>query len=202
MCEGRCRVVSRCCVALTSFVELLVEHKANVRLQTKTGVSPLHAAGGRFACLEVGPSLLLLLWLTAQQILIRAGAEVDVSNSSCRTPLAEAINCDQLDCAELLVDAGAKISSVHKDIKIPAWMNDIIAKRQNVRRSLLTFIGVLRRRFVVLDAPTASGNHVPRDMVDKLSLLVWETRFDSRWVLDVHQATEDGSMYADKTGTK
>ena len=82
-------------------------------------------------------------------MLIQAGAELDALTNDGTTPLAVAIRNNKPDVAELLLDKGAKMSNVHKRVKIPDWMNSIVTKRQNVRRSLITFIGVLRKRFAV-----------------------------------------------------
>lgn len=113
---------------------------------------------------------------------MRAGAEVDALDEHRETPLCGAIKQKALECAEFLLDAGAKISNI-RDREFPSeWMDSIITKRQNVKRSLIAFIGVLRRRLVVLNAATAPGNYIPRDMVEKISFDVWETRLDARWI--------------------
>ena len=116
--------------------------------------------------------------------MIRAQAQLDVLDCKGITPLADAIRHNNRDCAELLLDAGAKLANVNKDIDIPDWLNDIITKRQNVKRALLIFIGVLRRRFTVPTAATVhTGNRIPRDMVNVLAAHLWETRFNHKWIL-------------------
>lgn len=121
-----------------------------------------------------------------QQELIRAGAEIDLPNINGYTPLACAIYESYYNCAEYLVDGGAKMSNVRKDIKIPNWMNDIINKRKNVKRSLLIFNGVLRKRFVVRGEGTQHlGGRIPRDIVNVLSGLLWGTRFNPLWISTV-----------------
>ena len=112
-------------------------------------------------------------------MLIRASAEVDGLDEEGHTPLSFAIATNKPDCAELLLDAGSKMANVGEGISIPDWTNDIITKRRNVKHSLVTFMGVLKRRLVV---PNAYGNRVPRDMVTLLSNHVWATRFNHRWI--------------------
>ena len=113
-------------------------------------------------------------------MLIRAGAELDARNNRGYTPLARAIDFNQHDVAELLFDKGAKMSNVN--VPIPDWMNAIITKRQNVRRSLTTFIGVLRKRFAISGEGTEyTRGRLPRDVVGVISRWAWCTRFDARW---------------------
>ena len=113
-------------------------------------------------------------------MLVRAGAIIDQRNKDGSTPLAVAIHRNKVDCAEYLLDAGAKTSDVHNDI--PAWMTDIIRKRQKVKQTALTLIGVLRKRFSIKwTASEHIAQRVPRDIVNLLSKCVWNTRFDARW---------------------
>src|SRR3990167_8586215 len=103
-------------------------------------------------------------------MLVQAGAELDERGKIGYTPLARAIECNKPDVAELLLDKGAKISNVHEDVEIPYWMNAIITKRRNVRRGLLAFIGVLRKRFAVSGGGTEySRGRLPRDVVGVIS---------------------------------
>lgn len=119
-------------------------------------------------------------------MLIRAGANIEERNKGGYTPLAEAIHEDHPDFAEMLLDFGAKISNVHEKIRAPNWMNGIVKKRQNVKRGILTFIGVLRKRISISCATTRHiGNRLPRDVVNLLSKCVWKMRFDPRWLWTV-----------------
>ena len=73
---------------------------------------------------------------------------------------------------------GAKMTSG----KIPDWMKAIVAKRQNMKRGLLAFIGVLRKRLAVSRGGTEyTGGRLPRDVVGVISKWAWSTRFDKRW---------------------
>src|SRR3990167_9136929 len=109
-------------------------------------------------------------------MLIQAGSELDARNQSRYTPLARAIIRNKHDVAELLLDKGAKMSNLKKGFQIPDWMNAIVTKRQNVRRSLLTFIGVLRKRFTVSGGGTEyTRGRLPRDVVGVISRWAWRS---------------------------
>src|SRR3990167_9520100 len=103
-------------------------------------------------------------------MLIQAGAELDERDKYGYTPLACAIEYNKRDAAEFLLDKGAKMSNVRKGVQILDWMNAIIIKRQNVRRSLTTFTGVLRKRFAVSGGGTEyTRGRLPRDVVGGIS---------------------------------
>ena len=115
-------------------------------------------------------------------MLIRAGAELDTRNANGTTPLALAVLNNWHDIAELLLDKSAKMSNVTEGVYIPDWMNTIITKRQNVRRSLTTFSGVLRKRFTISGGGTEyTRGRLPRDVVGVISRWAWTTRFDKSW---------------------
>jgi hypothetical protein len=80
---------------------------------------------------------------------------------------------------ERLLDAGAKISNVHKGVEVPDWVEAIVAKRRNVVASLRVFIGVMRKRYNVEGQHI--GNRLPRDLVVLISKHLWSTRLDERW---------------------
>ena len=122
-------------------------------------------------------------------MLIQAGAELDVRNKYGNTPLASAINNNKRDVAEFLLDKGAKVNTVRR--VLPDWMKAIIQKRHNVKRSLLTFIGVLRKRFAVSGGGTEHiRGRLPRDVVRLLGRWVRTTRFDGRWLLAVPETVK------------
>jgi ankyrin repeat protein len=124
------------------------------------------------------------------QILLAAGAERDRPDNDGYTPLAFAIENNHPDVVEFLFHSGAKMSNVMPSIKIPAWMTDIIAKRQNAIASLRVMKGVWRRRFKV-PGPASShiANRVPLDIVNLLGLYVWSTRLDPSWGNEVDSST-------------
>ena len=111
-------------------------------------------------------------------MLMQAGADVNARDRDGETPLAYAIRFDSRDAVELLLDKGAKMTSG----KIPDWMKAIVAKRQNMKRGLLAFIGVLRKRLAVSRGGTEyTGGRLPRDVVGVISKWAWSSRFDKRW---------------------
>ena len=115
--------------------------------------------------------------------MIQAGAELDARDKYGYTPLASAIDSNKHDAAELLLDKGAKVSNVHDGVEIPDWMNVIVAKRQNVKRGVLMFMAVLRKRFTVSGVGTEHiRGRLPLDIVRLLGRCVWGTRFDKRWM--------------------
>lgn len=66
--------------------------------------------------------------------------DVIVGDEDGHTPLAHAIVNNKPHSAELLLDRWAIMHNVHKDIKIPDWMNAIINKRRNAKRSVVMLI--------------------------------------------------------------
>lgn len=154
-------------------LKFLVAYKADVNARNIAASAPLHWAAmkGHLACVIM---------------LIRSGAEVDPFDIYHHTPFYYAVRHNKESCAEMLFDAGANMSHVKEtDPKFitPSWMNDIFIKRQNVQSSLYTFIGVLRRRYVIRSAGMELiGNHVPKDVSGVLARLVWDTRLDPKWL--------------------
>jgi hypothetical protein len=116
-------------------------------------------------------------------MLVAACAKRDRIDNGGYTPLARAIENNHPHVAEYLVHSGAKMSNVERSVKLPAWMNDVIAKRGNAVASLLVLCGILRRRFKVPCLATAHiGNHIPRDIVNLISIYVWSSRLDPGWL--------------------
>lgn len=108
---------------------------------------------------------------------------MDGRNSFDNTPLAWAINWNKPDAQ------GAKMSNLPKWLQIPDWVQGIVTKRQNLRRSLTSFTGVLRKRFVVSGGGTELiRGRLPRDVVGLLGRWVWMTRFDRRWHVYLRRA--------------
>lgn len=108
---------------------------------------------------------------------------MDARDDEGNTPLANSIDESEHDCAEFLFEAGAKISIVCEAVEIPDWMEEIVEKRRHVKRGLLSFLGVLSKRFVVVGGGGTEhiGGRLPRDLVGVLRSYVWRTRFDERW---------------------
>jgi ankyrin repeat protein len=104
---------------------------------------------------------------------------LDAQNKRGKTPLAVAIVKDKKDCAERLLDAGAKMSNVDKSVIIPPWVETIVVKRKNAMISIGVFIGVTRKRFEIQGQHI--GNRLPRDLISLISKYLWEARFDEKW---------------------
>jgi hypothetical protein len=84
------------------------------------------------------------------------------------TPLGIAINWNRRDCAERLLDAGAKLSNIHKDVKIPNWFPLFLAQRKRVKE-------ISKILFVL------SRSLVGKDVAKMIIAMVWETRHFSEW---------------------
>lgn len=146
-------------------VALLIHHKADLNHLTHSGDTALHRAGNE----------------DCMKMLITARAPVDVKNKNGITPLAIAIVNQKRMCAEVLLDAGAKISALPPGTEIPPWLLGGFTKRQNVTRALLTFIGVLKKRFAVRGMEY-NGNRLPRELVSMLVICIWKTRLNDKWI--------------------
>ena len=159
-----------------------MEAEAKVDAQDTGGDTPLHKAAryGRKECVQVMICVVFFSTLTFfLQFLLAARAQLELANNGGRTALAEAINRNQYECAERLLHAGAKLRNVH--VPIPAWMRDIVAKRNNLKAAFTVLYGILRKRIVVPSSYKADGEHIPRDMVRVISYMAVDTPFDSRW---------------------
>ena len=121
----------------------------------------------------------MLLTVFFNKELIQAGAELEALDNDGDTPLSYTLRRKHRDCAERLLDAGAKVSNVEEDIDIPDWVGEVIIKRKNVVASLRVFIGLMRKRYNVEGQHI--GNRLPRDLVKLISKHLWSTRFDERW---------------------
>lgn len=118
-------------------------------------------------------------------MLLRHGAEVDVLTEYGKTPLRFAIKQISEECAELLLDAGARISMLTDDEAFPEWWhNSTLSKRVHCRASCVALYGVLKKRWRLAD-----GQRVPPDMIRLLTRLVWQSWRDERWQLGDAQPT-------------
>lgn len=142
--------------------QMLLEAKAEVNLSSQWGFTALHAA--TFSKI---PSV------GCVAMLVRAGAVVDAKGSEGETALQFAIQNLVPDCAEYLFAAGAKLSNLKQ--AMPSWFVQISIKHNCCRRSARTFYGVLRKRW------TVHGSRVPRDMINLLTRMIWDSRMDKRW---------------------
>jgi ankyrin repeat protein len=104
--------------------------------------------------------------------LVAAGATIDPFQSDDgNTPLANAIGKGHIRCAEILFDAGAKMSQLK--VAIPEWMKVVVLKRDNCKKAFIALYGALRKRLFT---------QVSKDMAVMISMLVWHSRRSSGWV--------------------
>lgn len=106
---------------------------------------------------------------------------IDIRNLGNYTALTLAIWHRNQECVKLLLDAGAKMANV-QNLKIPEWLKNIISTRQNVTRAIITFMGVMKRRFrLKCEATKIIGYRFPRDMIHKISFEMRKTRWNDEW---------------------
>ena len=108
-------------------------------------------------------------------MLISAGALVDVKDIDKETALNYTVNNERTDCADLLLNAGAKIRNLKEDLKHPEWFVAMLKKRSSCKSGALALFGLLRKRWRV------RTEKVPLDMIKMLTRMVWDTRHDERW---------------------
>lgn len=80
-------------------------------------------------------------------MLCRWGARVDMRNKRGRSPLGEAILNNKPACAELLVDAGAKMSNVNQSIALSIALISMSLTSLGTLRSICS----VRRAYLTLD---------------------------------------------------
>jgi ankyrin repeat protein len=176
-------------LGLLSVTKALLEAKANVNDLGSDSVSALHASAneGQVDCVKFlieqkadvhakmkGSSTPLYLSVQTNRIecireLIRAKANLEVVYREDENVLAYAILFERRWTAEILLDAGAKVSNVSK-IAIPTWIHDKVAKRRNAVACTFAFLGILRKRVGVC-----------KDMSTLLAQFLWSTRFNKNW---------------------
>ena len=109
-------------------------------------------------------------------MLIGAGAVVDTKDNRGETALYEAVEFGKKDCAEVLLDAGAKICNL-EDLNHPEWFLAMVKRRSSCKSSAYTLYGLLRKRWRECNVSVK----VPLDMIRMLTGIVWDTRHDERW---------------------
>ena len=111
-------------------VALLLEHGADVGLRTigiyGAGSTPLHSAGTAGGC----PRCIALL--------LAAGADVNAkSTSDSSTPLITLVQCGaEIACAQLLIQAGARVDDADEYGNTPIWLA-VREGRRNLAKLLL-----------------------------------------------------------------
>ena len=120
-------------------------------------------------------------------MLISAGAVVDMKDKDGMTALHRALKYGMVDCTELLLDAGAKISILNMRFEQPDWFVAMVKRRSNCKSSAFALYGLLRKRWRVVN------EKVPLDMIRMLTRMVWDTRHGERWdEVESKKAKQDG----------
>lgn len=99
------------------------------------------------------------------------------------TPLAVALRYNKRECVEVLMDAGAKLSSLPLQVRIPEWaldyydeVNDRVNSCQQVVVIMLAFQRRARQKPFV-----ATVRGIPLKSLKRIVDLVWETRRNRAW---------------------
>lgn len=111
-------------------VELLILCRADVNAQTGLSNTPLHLCLGYPQC---------------TRSLLAARARLDVVNVNGQTPLARALLSGDVESGELLLDGGAKLALLPRNIRVPAWVREVAQRRSNCAHTCVVLMGVLRR---------------------------------------------------------
>jgi len=154
-----------------NFMRLLLQHKADVNALTYHNCTPLFLAC-RYAPVD------------CIKLLIEHGAwrTVNITTKVGDTPLCCCLLRKSQDCAEILLDIGAKMENIPIHVFRPAWFPLIVSKRKKAKRSTLIFKGILMKRLKVKDQSNAHiHGRIPHDMIKLLGLYLWDTRFNTKW---------------------
>lgn len=151
-------------------LKYLIEHKANVNQQTHNyGFTPLYFA-------------LLFSNIESARILLQNGAKETMNTHRCElaTPFDSITNripgSDIWRMSKLLLEAGAKTTLGRA---YPSDISHLIRHFNQFKRSLLTWMGVLKKRYKIRGiAPTDIHGRIPSDLVRLLSWYAWEVRYD------------------------
>jgi hypothetical protein len=142
------------------YIKLLLDYKADIGCKTMSGLQPLHYTTVR-----------LKNQFQNAQFLIKNGAEIDaIDFIEQRTPLATAIVNMNIECVELFLDAGAKISKIPPHTTIPPEVEQIFKRRHYIKCVVLVFICLGKR-----------NQWLGKDVTRLIGLMIWQTRCDNRW---------------------
>jgi ankyrin repeat protein len=113
-------------------VKYCLEMGANVNARTNGGLPryTLHFYTG--GCAVVG-------------VLLDAGAIVDATQNTGRTPLHRAIDTKRVDVARRRIDRGAKVCNVELDEDVPSipeWITTFVESRSKCRCAAIAIIGI------------------------------------------------------------
>jgi hypothetical protein len=135
-------------------VAFLLEHKADVNItELPDMLTTLHVAA-------------FYNYIHIIKLLLQYGANIESKTIAGNTPLMTAIQCNEGEAANVLINAGARIYPS----KIP-WIEDLRLRRIHaVRSSILAFILCCRRTLVI-----------DKNVVKYIAQMVWATLWDPAW---------------------
>ena len=111
--------------------------------------------------------------------LLDLGTPVDILYERGRTPLLFALVSKKVECARLLLDAGAQLRLVTENnyCTIPQWARDFASAREHARAASLAMLGLLRCGSRVV------GRSNGIDVLRVVARCVWGTRGQQGWNL-------------------
>lgn len=98
------------------------------------------------------------------------------------TPLAVALRYNKRECVEVLMDAGAKLSSLPLHVRIPEWALDYydeVNDRMNACKTAVIVLLALQRR--MRERCPILGVVVPQKNMQRIIEALWETRRNRAW---------------------
>lgn len=117
--------------------------------------------------------------------LLDLGTPVDILDGFENTPLRFSLRDILVECARLLLDAGAQLSLVKENgrvfITIPQQARDFVSAREHVRAASIAMLGLLRCGSRVL----GSGNGI--DVLRVVARCVWGARGQENWNVAVEK---------------
>lgn len=151
----------------------LLQHGADIHALDRRGNTALHWAS-RWGHIDT------------IHIFVASGASADIDrfNNEGFTPLALCLEIDgeNEECAEVLMDYGAKLENVHPGVSITSGVRNLVSKRRVTKQSVRILNGVLRNRFRLEGPLTAFLNgRIPKDVVNLITSYAWATRLDPDW---------------------
>lgn len=98
--------------------------------------------------------------------LLALGCPVDMIDKRCLTPLCRSLTFSR-PCAEILLDAGAKLSNVRVGTIVPQWATEFVRVREETRSTAIIILGILK-----CGGKNANG----KDELLMIARCIWSTR--------------------------
>lgn len=153
--------------------QYLLQHGADIHALDRRGNTALHWASrwGHIDTIHIF-------------VAYGASADIDRPNNEGFTPLALCLEIDEEneECAEVLMDYGAKLENVHPDVPVTSRIRNLVSKRRATKHSVRILNGVLRKRFRFEGPSTTFLNgRIPKDVANLITSYAWATRLDPDW---------------------